>query len=131
MRRNMDMRGRIKELQDASATASVMTAAERRERLTRMTRVNMASFDMERDGDLVQEIIYHEDGVTPKKIKLPGKRECIMADAELAGEIPKHGVEVHHTGTIEHKHTITDERRQVLIEKRRAATARLDVAGAN
>jgi hypothetical protein len=61
---------------------------ERREFLARVVRANMSSLDLATDGDLVQEVT-EED--TPsgyrRKVKLPGKRECIMADAELAGDL--------------------------------------------
>jgi hypothetical protein len=63
---------------------------ERREFLARAVRAKLHQIDLEKDGDLIQEIQDTESG---RKIKLPGKRECIMADAELAGElIEKHEI---------------------------------------
>lgn len=80
------VRNRIRWFQQQSAEDAVMDMKERRVFMRRVKRVDLARFDMEKDGDLIQEIDYHEDG-SVKKIKTPGKRECVMADAELAGEL--------------------------------------------
>lgn len=61
-----------------------LTMAERREFLARVVRADVTRLDTEKDGDLVQEIVINEQGT---KLKLPGKRECILLDAQLAGEM--------------------------------------------
>lgn len=80
------VRFRVQFLQQATADETVMDMKERRIFMRRVKRVDLAAFDMAKDGDLIQEIDYHEDGRV-KKIKTPGKRECVMSDAELAGEL--------------------------------------------
>lgn len=83
---------RVRELQDASATRNTLTMIERRERLARMVRCDLEDFDPARDGDLLQEKTITTTGPsTTVKYKLPGKRECIMDDAKLAGELPDGG----------------------------------------
>lgn len=62
----------------------MLTNAERRERLARMVRVDLNAIDLAKDGDLLQEIAPGKYG---NKLKLPGKRECIMSDAELSGDL--------------------------------------------
>lgn len=98
MRDNDGIRARIAEIQRASATAKVLSMQERREFMARVVRLDMVSMDTKKDGDLVQEIITTttKDGTTTK-LKVPGKRECIMDDAKLAGELTER-VEV--SGTI-------------------------------
>ncbi len=66
----------------------LMTMAERRAFLARCVRAQLHTLDLEKDGDLVQErtVTTTESGTTVK-IKLPGKREAIMDDARLAGEL--------------------------------------------
>lgn len=118
------VRKRVRELQALSETHLVMDMQERRERLARITRADLASFDTAKDGDLIQEIDYNEDG-TIKKIKLPGKRECILADAQLAGEMPEKQGQNINVGVSVNVVTITEERRRELIEKKRAANERL------
>lgn len=80
---------RVRHLQALAATANVLSLREKRERLARMVRVDLENFDPAKDGDLLQEktITKSDDSVTVK-YKLPGKRECIMDDAKLAGELP-------------------------------------------
>lgn len=96
---------RIFELQQASATATVLTMQERREFLARVVRAKLNEIDLKLDGDLIQEIT---DTITEtsstRKIKLPGKRECVMDDAKLAGDLSDK-LTVNHRGTIEHQHT--------------------------
>lgn len=78
---------RIRELKEASASASTLTARERREFLARVVRADLERLDVEKDGDLLQEkVITTTEVGTTTKYKLPGKRECVMDDAELAGE---------------------------------------------
>lgn len=79
-----NVRFRVQELKEASATATTLTMQERRERLARIVRCDLTRIDTSIDGDLVQEITT-SDGVV--KLRLPGKRECIMDDAKLAGEL--------------------------------------------
>lgn len=81
---NDGIKARIAELQAASASKTVLDMTERREFLARAVRIKLHEIDLDKDGDLIQEITYTEDG---RKIKLPGKRECIMDDAKLAGDI--------------------------------------------
>jgi len=57
---------------------------ERREFLARVVRLKMHTINLDVDGDLIQEIRPTKMGTV---LKVPGKRECIMADAELAGEL--------------------------------------------
>lgn len=102
--------------QEASATAMTLTMKERREFYARVVRANIVNLDMAKDGDLIQEITYdEEDGKKIRRIKLPGKRECIMCDAELAGGVPKQGNSSEHTGSVEHCHVITEERRRAIL----------------
>lgn len=83
---------RIKELQRASANGTVMDMKERRELLTaRARRSDVTS------RDLVA---------------------IVLAEAKLAGDLEE---VVKHTGEIQHKHTITEEERLTLIERRRLA----------
>lgn len=88
MRENEGIIARIAELQRATASETVLTMRERREFLARVVRLDMMALDASKDGDLVQEVITTttENG-TSTKLKLPGKRECIMDDAKLAGEL--------------------------------------------
>lgn len=92
--KDVDISIRVKELQEESARGTVLTALERREFLARCVRADLNALDLEADGDLIQEKITTETehGVTIK-VKLPGKRECVMSDAELAGEL-KAGINV-------------------------------------
>lgn len=81
---------RIKLLQAASATSTVMNMQERREFLARAKRAFIHKLDFEKDGDLIQEITRTEGSKGEagiEKFKLPGKLECVMADAKLAGEL--------------------------------------------
>lgn len=66
-----------------------MNMKERREFLARAVRIKLHELDLTKDGDLVQEIDYRgeDEGGGIKKMKLPGKRECVMDDAKLAGEL--------------------------------------------
>lgn len=75
---------RIAFMQRASQSETHLSMKERRDFLARAVRARLHEIDMEKDGDLIQEIIDNEQG---RKIKLPGKRECIMDDAKLAGEL--------------------------------------------
>lgn len=108
-----------------TATANVLSAIERREFMQRVKRVNLAAFDMEKDGDLLQEIIRTTapDGTVTLKVKLPGKRECIMADAELAGDLKaiERGLTVNVGVTVE---VLTESERQTLTAQKRQATER-------
>lgn len=79
---------RVAELQAASATEKTLTMRERREFLARVVRADLDKLDLDKDGDLIQEkIVTTTEGGTTVKVKLPGKRECVMSDAELAGEL--------------------------------------------
>lgn len=116
---------RVQWLKAQTATANVLSAIERREFMTRVKRVNLAAFDMEKDGDLLQEIIRTTapDGTVMLKVKLPGKRECIMADAELAGDLKaiERGLTVNVGVTVE---VLTESERSSLIDQKRQATER-------
>lgn len=83
------VRPRVRWLQSQSATATTLNMQERREFLARAVRIKLHELDLTKDGDLVQEIDYRgeEEGGGIKKLKLPGKRECVMDDAKLAGEL--------------------------------------------
>lgn len=61
-----------------------LSMAERRAFLARVVRCDLSKIDTNKDGDLLQEIIVNEQGT---KLKLPGKRECVLLDAQLAGEM--------------------------------------------
>lgn len=67
----------------------LLTMMERRQFLARVMRSDMGNFDIKVDGDLVQEITEEQTpyGTSIRKVKLPGKRECVLDDAKLAGEI--------------------------------------------
>lgn len=79
---------RVRDLQALSATANVLSIREKRERLARMVRVDLENFDPQKDGDLLQEKTITTSGDTMTvKYKLPGKRECIMDDTKLSGEL--------------------------------------------
>ncbi len=93
-------KARIAQIQADSKTALTMDMQERREFLARCVRLKMHEIDLDKDGDLVQEITRTEGSkgkAGVEKLKLPGKRECIMSDAELAGELTEH-IEI--SGTI-------------------------------
>lgn len=122
------VRPRIRFLQAQSATELVMDMQERREFLARVVRCQLHEIDFEKDGDLIQEIVRTE-GTESKagieKFKLPGKRECIMDDAKLSGELPdKPGPTINLTNQI-NVLQITESQRQTLIAKRREANERL------
>lgn len=117
--------GRVRHLQRLSATKLVLSMQERREFHARVVRVKVHTIDLEKDGDLVQAIEYNEETGAPKKITLPGKRECIMDDAKLSGELPDKpaaNITLHNTVNVV---AITEDRRQKLIEMRRQANERL------
>lgn len=84
------VRPRLKWIQEQSRTSTTMDMQERREFMARVVRTKLHELDFDKDGDLVQEIVRTE-GTERKagieKFKLPGKRECIMDDAKLAGEL--------------------------------------------
>jgi len=124
LRGNDGVRRRIKHLQQLVERKTVLSMVERREFLARVVRSNLATFDPSVDGDLIQEIT-EEDTPTgkKKKLKLPGKRECIMADAQLAGDLVE---KVQMDGQVLHV-VLTEGRRAELMEKRRAALARANV----
>lgn len=88
LRANTGILARIAHLTAKTASGSVLTKLERREYLARVVRANVTTLDPATDGDLLQEVTEEttERG-TKRKVKLPGKRECIMADAELAGDL--------------------------------------------
>lgn len=87
MRESEGIEARIRELQAATVETHLMDMKERRLWLARAKRVNIHTFDPEKDGDLAEEII-ESDG--KKRYKLPSKRACIMDDARLAGELIEH-----------------------------------------
>lgn len=89
-----EINARIEELREASESKHILTMQERRKFLARNVRVDLTKFDPLQDGDLVQEIDYHPDGKV-KKYKLPGKRECVMDDAKLAGDLTERTETVH------------------------------------
>lgn len=88
--RKDEVKNRIKWLQKQSAAKAVLTMDERRQFMARVVRAKLHELDFDKDGDLIQEIVRTE-GTEKKagieKFKLPGKRECIMDDAKLAGEL--------------------------------------------
>jgi hypothetical protein len=118
------VRARITELQAKSATSLTLTMAERREFLARVVRADFNNLDLSKDGDLIQEkIITETKKSTRTTVKLPGKRECIMDDARLAGEMPEEGsgvvVNVGVTVTVlpeDRRAKIMDERQRLLAE---------------
>lgn len=110
---------RITEMQRSSATATTLTMQERREYFARVVRAKLHELDLTKDGDLIQEIIDNEQG---RKVKLPGKRECIMDDAKLAGEIVEPGTTVNVGVAV---NVLTAERQQQLMERKAAAVQRL------
>jgi hypothetical protein len=62
-----------------------LTMRERREFLARVVRSQLHKLDLKKDGDLVEEIFTDSSG--NKRYRLPGKRQCIMDDAKLAGDL--------------------------------------------
>jgi hypothetical protein len=107
--KNVEVYERIEELRELSSDGFIMRMVDRREFFNRVKLVNLLKeVDPERDGDLVQEVEYYpaELGGGIKKIKLPGKRECIMDDAKLAGEL-KEQQEVTHLGDPNQPITVT------------------------
>lgn len=122
------VRPRIRFLQAQSATELVMDMQERREFLARVVRCQLHEIDFEKDGDLIQEIVRTEGTESRagiEKLKLPGKRECIVTDAQLSGEMPdKSGPTINLTNQI-NVLQITEAQRQELVEKRRQANERL------
>jgi hypothetical protein len=84
-RKAVEVNERIKYMQSQIVSDIVLTMKERREWLARVVRANVDNLDLEKDGDLVDEIIVDANG--SKRFKLPSKRACIMDDAKLAGEI--------------------------------------------
>lgn len=119
------VKNRVKELQEASASKTTLTMQERRERLARIVRIDLNNIDLSKDGDLVQEIIdtTSPEGAHYRKIKLPGKRECIMDDAKLAGELSDRVV---HSGQIDHTITLSEDTRLAMIERRKAIREKID-----
>lgn len=117
---------RVRWLQSQSATATTLTMQERREFLARVTRARLDKLDLEKDGDLIQEIDYHdaESGGGLKKIKTPGKRECVMDDAKLAGEITNSGLAVNVNVGVAVGGQITESERAVMIQKKRESVER-------
>lgn len=85
VRNSPDVNGRIQYLQGQITSSIVLSMRERREWLARVVRANVNDLDIEKDGDIVEEIIIDANG--KKRFKLPSKRACIMDDAKLAGEI--------------------------------------------
>lgn len=105
LREDEGISARIRELQERAADKVVLSMAERRAFLARVVRANLTSFDFERDGDLLQELQEERIGddrgeILKRKIKLPGKRECVMDDARLAGEL-KETIAVEPKGSLE------------------------------
>lgn len=90
---------RVIELQKATETKNTLTMIERREFLARVVRADLNALDLEKDGDLLQEKIttISPTGHETIKVKLPGKRECVMSDAELSGELVER---VEHSGSV-------------------------------
>lgn len=91
--KNGVVRARIEELQKMGEDDTVLTMKERRRFFAKVARVDLLDFDPKRDGVLVQEVVEiisrGKDGeeTIRKTIKVPGKRECIMDDAKLAGDL--------------------------------------------
>lgn len=83
---NADIIERIEELRDKGEAEFTLTMQDRRRFTARTVKVNPTTFDFDKDGDLVQQIEYHEDG-TVKKFTLAGKLDAVMADAKLAGDL--------------------------------------------
>lgn len=79
---------RVDEIRQSVEKSNHLTMTERRDRLARYVRADPSSLDLTKDGDLLQEytVISGKEGTTIK-FKLPGKRECILADAQLAGDL--------------------------------------------
>lgn len=108
-----DVSSRVRWLQEQTATKAVLTMQERREFLARVVRCQLKDIDFDEDGDLIQEYVeeYTEQG-RKLRIKLPGKRECIMDDAKLSGDLEERDQ------TITHVHVSLDE-----LKKRREQEA--------
>jgi hypothetical protein len=106
---------RIKQLASLVTTRDCLTMRDRRLFLARVIRANPSKLDMEKDGDLCEQW-----RVTPEAIiiKLPGKRECIMDDAKLAGDLVE---KVEHSGQVENRIKITDELVADIQDRRRKA----------
>lgn len=83
-----------------------LNMAERRAFLARVVRCDLSKIDTNKDGDLLQEIIVNEQGT---KLKLPGKRECVLLDAQLAGEM----VEKHEVKDVTGRETLSELRSRV------------------
>lgn len=113
---------RVAEIQRASDTATTLTMQERREFMARVARLDLEAFNPAKDGDLLQEktITTSVTGTTTK-YKVPGKRECIMDDAKLAGEIVEPGTIIHNNALIV---VMPEDRRQSLLAKKREALER-------
>lgn len=84
LRENKGIAERIAELRQKAEKRTVLTMQERREWLARSVRANAKTLDLDKDGDLVEEIIVDGDKT---RVKLASKRACIMDDAKLAGDI--------------------------------------------
>lgn len=79
----LDEIARLRAAADAAAGSAVLTLAEKRTWLARLVRSNLAGFDTDKDGDLLQSIEPCEFG---QKLKLAGKIDAIKLDNDLAGE---------------------------------------------
>lgn len=74
---------RIRAAAEREAGSAVLTLAEKRKFMARLVRTNLSLLDMEKDGDLLQEISDTEHG---KKVKLASKLDAVKLDNDLAGE---------------------------------------------
>ena len=118
MMANDNIRARVKELQEASATSMVMSMKERREFLARVVRAKIGEVDD--NSDLVQKIKRTEAGL---EVWMPDKRACIELDAKLSGELVE---KREHTGAPATGITVlTEPERLQLIARRREMRLRI------
>jgi hypothetical protein len=79
----------VRKLREKSFTKDVLSLQEKRSILGRIARANIATLDVEKDGDLLQEYSEEVDqqGNVRRKKKLPDRIRSIELDARLSGEL--------------------------------------------
>ena len=86
MRKDVGISRRMAWFLQQAASTSILTLLEKREHLARNVRCNLATIDLQKDGDLLTEITRDRETGRIVKLKLPDKRGSIETDARLAGE---------------------------------------------